>query len=580
MKVPLPTGEADQRKRLLSIILGITILASLVLGFVNVHLASWLSAQALFGLAFVSVLLLWLKAKDYYVLTSSLLVLSVLLVAHINLFEGRGLQDPGLLAYPLVTCLGTLLLGWRAGLVSLIAAAVSLAAIGLRDPALGSAAYKVPNFNDFLVLLTLLSVSTVITWLIIEQMEERTAALRASEERLQRANQTLELRVAERTALAGKRAEQLRMLAVEFLRAEQNERQRIADILHEHFQQLLAGARFSLSTVRAKDAGSREALQKTDGVLTEALETSRSLAVELSPPLLRHYGLAPSLSWLSDWMLNKHGLEVEVVAETDAKLPAEVQTFLFHAARELLFNVIKHSGVNQAKVELQLEADQVVRLSVSDPGVGFLLSESEPGDPTGGRFGLFSIRERIEFLEGRMEILSDPGTGTCISLRVPLPTPAETVSTARVAFEEPVAVTAEKGPSAAEMSDSTAFRIQVLIADDHAMMTDGLSRLLEAQPDLEIVGHAEDGRQAVELAMHLRPDVIVMDISMPEVNGIEATRRILAELPDTRIIGLSMYADPNIAEEMLRAGAIDYVVKTAVADRLVAAIRDSVAIRG
>jgi len=175
-----------------------------------------------------------------------------------------------------------------------------------------------------------------------------------------------------------------------------------------------------------------------------------------------------------------------------------------------------------------------------------------------------------------MQIQSAPADGTRVSIRVPLPPVTEAVCPAHAKSEEPVTVNADRKHPAVGMSSAAAAWVQVLIADDHAMMTDGLSRLLEAQPDLKIVGHAEDGRQAVELAMRLRPDVIVMDVSMPELNGIEATRRILAELPDTRIIGLSMYSDPDIAEEMLRAGAIDYVVKTAVADRLVAAIHASV----
>jgi len=129
MRIPLTAGEADQRKRLLSIILRITIPAALVLGFTNVHLAAWPSALSLFGLALVCGLLFELNAKDCYILASSLLVLSILVVAHINLVDGAGLRDPGLLAYPFVTILGALLLGRRAGLVSLMAAAMSLALI-------------------------------------------------------------------------------------------------------------------------------------------------------------------------------------------------------------------------------------------------------------------------------------------------------------------------------------------------------------------------------------------------------------------------------------------------------------------
>ena len=480
MRVPLTADEVEQRKRLISIVLRFTLPSTLVLGSVNVHLGSWPSAVALFGLALVCGLLEWLNAQDYYVLTSSLLVSSILLVAHINLFDGGGLQDPGLLAYPLVISLGTLLLGRRAALVWLMAAALSLWVIGSHQARLGYRAHNhPPDFHDFIVLLTLLSVSTVLIWIIIERMVERTAALRVSEERLQRANQTLEQRVAERTALARARAEQLRMLAMQLTHAEQKERQRIADILHEHFQQLLASARFSLSAMNVQDAGSQDALRRTDGVLREALEASRSLAVELSPPLLRHDGLAATLSWLGDWMLEKHGLNVEVVTTDDAPpIPAELEAFLFHAARELLFNVIKHAKVKHVKVELQVEARRVVRLSVSDEGAGFPPSAFDHEGPVGGRFGLFSIRERISLLEGGMEIRSTPGAGTCISLTVPLPVQSDAAGPAGVESEEPVAVTAGRGPLGAGVSAATVARIHVLIADDHAMMREGLSRLL------------------------------------------------------------------------------------------------------
>jgi DNA-binding NarL/FixJ family response regulator len=114
--------------------------------------------------------------------------------------------------------------------------------------------------------------------------------------------------------------------------------------------------------------------------------------------------------------------------------------------------------------------------------------------------------------------------------------------------------------------------ITSLLADDHKITRDGLKALLENQDHLRVVGEAENGRQAVRLALDLEPDVIVMDINMPELNGIEATRQILAELPATKIIALSMYSDKRYVVGMLKAGVSGYLLKNCAFDELVAAI--------
>ena len=114
--------------------------------------------------------------------------------------------------------------------------------------------------------------------------------------------------------------------------------------------------------------------------------------------------------------------------------------------------------------------------------------------------------------------------------------------------------------------------IKILLADDHKITRDGLKALLENQDHLRVVGEAENGRQAVRLALDLEPDVIVMDINMPELNGIEATRQILAELPATKIIALSMYSDKRYVVGMLKAGVCGYLLKNCAFDELVAAI--------
>jgi len=116
-------------------------------------------------------------------------------------------------------------------------------------------------------------------------------------------------------------------------------------------------------------------------------------------------------------------------------------------------------------------------------------------------------------------------------------------------------------------------KIRILLADDHAVVRQGFKMILSAQPDMEIVGEAANGREAVELAEQFKPDVVVMDVAMPELNGIEATRRLLGALPHTRVIALSMHKDSVYVREILRAGARGYLLKDSGAEDLVRAIR-------
>lgn len=116
--------------------------------------------------------------------------------------------------------------------------------------------------------------------------------------------------------------------------------------------------------------------------------------------------------------------------------------------------------------------------------------------------------------------------------------------------------------------------MKVLLADDHQMMREGLRTMLDSLPDVEVVAEAEDGQQALDLAHKLKPDMVVMDVAMPKLNGMETTRRLKAELPKIKVVALSMHSDRQFVVGMLRAGASAYLLKDCAFRELATAIKD------
>ncbi len=117
------------------------------------------------------------------------------------------------------------------------------------------------------------------------------------------------------------------------------------------------------------------------------------------------------------------------------------------------------------------------------------------------------------------------------------------------------------------------MKIRVLIVDDHRGFRDGLKAVINLQPDMEVIGEAQDGEKAVALTRELCPDVILMDVKMPGMDGAEAAGRILAEMPAMKILALSIYADDGFMANMMRAGALGYILKGCDSEELYGAIR-------
>jgi PAS domain S-box-containing protein len=369
------------------------------------------------------------------------------------------------------------------------------------------------------------------------------------------------------------RTTQLSRLASDLTLAEQRAREQLAKTLHDGLQQQLAVAALHVEQQLNRDAerGLPTApLVRVKQELDEAITAARSLSVELSPPVLQGAGLPTALAWLADWSRRTYGLEVHVSADSCADSPRkDIRTLLFESVRELLFNVIKHAQVDQVTVDLSRDANGNLRITVADRGVGFDPVELTMRANTGQvGWGLFSIRERLTLLGGQFEIESARGRGTRFCLIAPSGTePGEVVadSPSTHAVMGPVSAAGAAGVSPARP-------LRILVVDDHTAVRQALRELLEEQLEFQVVGEAANGLEAVAQACLLRPDVMLMDVSMPEMGGVEATALIHAELPAIQIFGLSTQERIADLHAIEQAGGVGYFFKgtnvKAMMDRL------------
>jgi PAS domain S-box-containing protein len=391
------------------------------------------------------------------------------------------------------------------------------------------------------------------------------------EEELRRSRDNLDLQVQRRTAELKNRAEQLSRLSMEITLTEQRERRRIAQVLHDHLQQLLVAARIGQEVVVSKmDDALKPDAERVLGLISQSITDTRSLSTELAPPVLRSSDLTASFRWLARWMHENQGFDIKLESEEQIELESNrFVVLLFQSVRELLLNVLKHAGVKSATLTMKKE-NGYLGISVMDRGVGFNPETVWKNENSDRKFGLITIRERLLHLGGSLEIESRPNAGATISLIVPLDKerPAKKEFPGCEIHGTPV--------SALTSAQQLTGKISVLIADDHPVMRDGLSRMLSSHPDIEVLDQASNGREAVQLAREIVPDVILMDISMPIMDGLEAIRIIHSEFPHIRIIGLSMYDEDDQAEASLNAGAVAYLSKSQNIDLILSTIRGEV----
>jgi DNA-binding NarL/FixJ family response regulator len=226
---------------------------------------------------------------------------------------------------------------------------------------------------------------------------------------------------------------------------------------------------------------------------------------------------------------------------------------LLRVCQEALANARKHARATA--VELTLAFDpHAVSLTVTDNGVGFDPAQvgRHSATPESG-FGLSGMAERMRQAGGHLAIDSAPGRGTRVVATLPYDTLSE--------------------PRAAAPSPASSGTIRVLIADDHPAIRAGLAALLAEQPDISVVAEADDGEEALLLAARVRPDVMLVDLRMPKLGGVETIERLAKLNLPTRAVAVTTFAQDEFVHEALRAGARGYLLKDVDARELVAAVR-------
>ncbi len=278
----------------------------------------------------------------------------------------------------------------------------------------------------------------------------------------------------------------------------------------------------------------------------------RQLSHDLHPAVLQHLGLVKGLTSYCGELGRAHGVAITCTAEGDfGAMTPDAALCVYRIAQEALRNVIAHAGASRADVRLLQMGDQA-EITIADDGRGFDATNRVERDKG---LGLVSMSERARIIGGTVSIVSGLNQGTRVQATIPM--------NARVKLD----VGAGNG-----RTGRMTRRPTVLLADDHTIVTDGLSRILR-EADFDVVGAVRDGQRLIDAATRLRPDVIITDLSMPGLTGLDVLARLKTERLDSKVIVLTMHHDADLATDAIRGGASGFLLKESAGDELLVAVR-------
>ncbi|QWH07302.1 MULTISPECIES: helix-turn-helix transcriptional regulator [Bacillus cereus group] len=314
------------------------------------------------------------------------------------------------------------------------------------------------------------------------------------------------------------------------------ERDRISKDLHDTMGHSYTSIIMGMETLRT-ELKTKEGEQKLDSLLQLARNSMEEVRMYLHQMDLPQESLALTLTLqqLTE-EFEKHAkvnVRTRIIGE-EYTVSKQSKLTMYRSLQESLTNAVRHGHSTEIIVSLHFEPQQI-RLDVQDNGCG--VEEWKDG------FGLTAMKERVSQLQGRVIVYSKKGEGTLISCAL---------------------------PRLVQLSNEP---IRLCIVDDHSFIRESLHTILDGQDGLQVVGMAEDGEQAVELCERLKPDLVLMDLEMSNLNGIRATKIIKGKWPDIRVLILSTFQDTKRAKEIIRNGADGYLLKSIDSRELAESIR-------